>query len=71
MLTNGIPTIAPGQEFSDGLGFSSEIYRAFDKAIFNGRVTYKNSLGHLFEEKFVVDWESMKDAVPLKRRRER
>jgi hypothetical protein len=70
MLTDGIPTIAPRQEFSDNMGFSAELYRTFDKAIFKGRISYNNPLGHLFEEKFVVDWESMKDSVPLKRRRE-
>lgn len=67
MLTNGIPTIAPGQEFSDNMGFASELYRAHDKAIFNGRIIYESAMRQKYEEKFVIDWESMKDSVPLKR----
>jgi hypothetical protein len=67
MLTNPIQTLAPGQEVSDSLGYAANLFKSFEKPIFKGSVTYQNQTEDIFNDRFVIDWESMKDSVPLRR----
>ena len=68
MLTAPIPTLAPGQEISDTVGYTANLLKVVDKPVFDCVVTYRARSGEDFEELFVVDLESMRDAVPLRRR---
>lgn len=68
MLTSPVPTLAPGQEVSDTLGYAANLYQAVERPVFQGVVTYRGPTGEEFNERFVIDWESMRSAVPLRRR---
>lgn len=65
LLTKEIGFIAPGEVFTDCIGFTGEFFERFNPAIFRGAVSYSDLNGKNYSEPFVLDLEYHRDAVPM------
>jgi len=63
-IKNLTPYLAPKEKISDDLGFMSNIYRLFEKPVFIGVIKYKDINNSEYAEKFTLDFEAMKYALP-------
>lgn len=71
MLRGKIDHLFPSQEMSDHLGFTACIYEATNPAIFKGSISYKDSKGREYEERFVLDLELLNHSIPMAKIKEK
>lgn len=62
-LTGEVFSVAPGDSLRDSLGFTTEIFKDFNPAIFEGCIVYEDILGNFYEEPAKLDFEIMKEAA--------
>lgn len=63
-IENEVFNLAPGEEISDDLGFLPSIYDHFPNPRFRGSIYYRDASHAEYRDEFVIDFASMKTAIP-------